>query len=55
MKLDATAAAYGGIIEKLTKVIVTLEAHLSSVVRSLDFDKAWNDFFAELDKADAAA
>ena len=42
-----------GIIKKLTKVIVTLEVHLSSVVRSLDFDKAWNDFVAQLDKASA--
>jgi hypothetical protein len=42
-----------GIAERLTKVIVTLEVHLSSVVKDLDFDKAWNEFFAQLDKAEA--
>jgi hypothetical protein len=40
-----------GVIDRLIKVIMTLEAYLPSLVKSVDLDKALNDLFADLEKA----
>ena len=40
-----------GITDKLTKVIVALEAYLPSIFKSIDFDKALSNFLADLEKA----
>jgi hypothetical protein len=39
------------IIDRLARVIATLQGHMPALVSNLDFDKEWNTFFGDLEAA----